>query len=108
MVLQAQEISMNDKQQLQKECLQCHIEQQIPSELIYRKYLMNYSTVANMQKAIFAYMKNPNSEDSIMPPQFFFKFPMKEAITLDDNNLSRYIQMYLSTFDLKKKLVLEE
>ena len=108
MALQAQEISMNERQQVQKECLQCHIEQQIPSELIYRRYLMTYSTTEDMQKAIFTYMKNPNSEHSIMPPQFFLKFPTKEATTLNDNRLRQYIQMYLSIFDLKKKLVLEE
>jgi len=105
-LLNAQDISVEDKQQLQKECLQCHIEQQIPSGLIYRRYLKKYSTSNRMEKAMFAYLKDPVKEHSIMPPQFFLKFPMKETNTLDDSSLRKNIQAYLTTFDLKKKLVL--
>ncbi|WP_415407206.1 hypothetical protein ACLHDG_01395 [Sulfurovum sp. CS9] len=102
----AQDVNVEDKQQLQKECLQCHVDQQIPSALVYRRYLMKYSTSERMQKAIFAYIKNPDQKHSIMPPQFFLKFPMKEATTLDDDMLQKMIKSYLNTFDVKKKLVL--
>lgn len=108
MVGHAQDVNVEDKEQLQKECLQCHVEQQIPSDLVYRRYLMKYSTSERIQKAIFAYMKNPDQKHSIMPPQFFLKFAMKEATTLDDDMLQKIIQSYLNTFDVKKKLVLEE
>ena len=104
----AQDVNIEDKQQLQKECLQCHADQQIPSALIYRRYLMKYSTSERMQKAMFTYIKNPDQEHTIMPPQFFLKFPMKEASTLDDNTLKKMIQSYLNTFNVKKKLVLPQ
>ena len=104
----AQDVSVDDKQQLQKECLQCHVEQQIPSALVYRRYLMKYSTSERMQKAMFAYIKNPDKKHSIMPPQFFLKFPMKETTTLDDDTLQKMIKRYLNSFDVKKKLILEE
>ncbi len=107
-VLNAQESSGKDDQQLQKECLQCHTEQQIPSDQIYRRYLMKYSTSERIQKAIFAYIKNPDQKHSIMPPQFFLKFPMKEATTLNDDELNKMIVRYLDAFDVKKKFVLEE
>jgi len=104
----AQDVNVEDKQQLQKECLQCHVEQQIPSALIYRRYLMKYSTSERMQKAIFAYIKNPDQKHSIMPPQFFLKFPMKEASILNDDKIQKMIKSYLNTFDVKKKLVLPQ
>ena len=107
-LLDAQDVSVEDKQQLEKECLQCHVEQQIPSALIYRRYLMKYSTFEHMEKAMFSYIKNPDQKHSIMPPQFFLKFPMKELSTLDDNTLQKIIKRYLNTFDVKKKLILEE
>ncbi len=107
-LVNAQDVSLEDKQQLQKECLQCHAEQQIPSGLIYRRYLMKYSTFERMQKAIFSYIKNPDQKHSIMPPQFFLKFPMKEALTLDDDTLQKMIKSYLDTFDVKKKLLLPQ
>jgi len=100
------EESSAEKQQLRETCLQCHIQEQIPSELIYRRYLMTYSTQEEMQNAIFNYLKDPKKENSIMPPPFFFKFPMKEALDLDDETLEKNIRAFLDTFDVKKKLVL--
>ena len=107
-LVNAQDISIRDNQQLEKECLQCHVEQQIPSALIYRRYLMKYSTFERMEKKMFSYIKNPDQKHSIMPPQFFLKFPMKEVSTLDDDTLQKMIKRYLNSFDVKKKLVLPQ
>ena len=107
-LVNAQNVSTEDNQLLQKECLQCHIEQQIPSELVYRRYLMKYSTFERMEKAIFSYMKDPDPKHSIMPPQFFLKFPMKEKSTLDNDTLQQMIKRYLNSFDIKKKLGLPQ
>ena len=104
----AQDVNVEDKQQLQKECLQCHVDQQIPSALVYRRYLMKYSTFERIEGAIFAYIKNPEQKHSIMPPQFFLKFPMKEASTLDENTLQKMIKSYLNSFDVKKKFILPQ
>ena len=93
---------------VEQDCLSCHKAQQIPSNLIYRRYLMKYSTDARMQEAMFRYLKKPNKASSIMPPQFFLKFPMKESLSLDDEVLRRDIKSYLEQFDVKKKLVLEK
>ena len=93
---------------LEQDCLSCHKAQQIPSNLIYRRYLMKYSTDVRMQEVMFRYLKNPNKASSIMPPQFFLKFPMKESLSLNDETLRRDIQSYLEQFDVKKKLILEK
>jgi len=89
-------------------CLSCHQQQQIPSSLIYKRYLMKYSTNKGMEEAMFVYMKDPKKEHSIMPAPFFLKFPMKENIDLDDDTLRKHIKAYLDMFDIKKKLMLEE
>ena len=107
-LVNAQDVNLEAKQQLQKECLQCHVEQQIPSALIYRRYLMKYSTFERMEKAMFSYIKKPDQKHSIMPSQFFLKFPMKEALALDNDMLQKMIESYLNTFDVKKKLVLPQ
>ena len=108
MLLNAQSVTVEDNQQLQQECLQCHVEQKIPSTLIYKRYLIKYSTSKRMAEAIFRYMKDPQKEHSIMPVPFFLKFPMKEKTPLDDEHLRKHIQSYLELFDIKKKLILEE
>ena len=100
--------SSSQKESVQKICLSCHQKQQIPSNLIYKRYLMKYSTSKHMEEAMFKYLKDPKKEHSIMPPQFFLKFPMKETIKIDDSILRKKIQSYLEIFDIKKKLVLEK
>ena len=92
---------------LQQHCLNCHQEQQIPSALIYKRYLMKYSTNDRMEKAMLTYLKNPQKEHSIMPAPFFLKFPMKEKQLFDDAYLRRHIRLYLEKFDMKKRLRLE-
>ena len=93
---------------LEHDCLSCHKAQQIPSKLIYRRYLMKYSTEERIENAIFTYLKNPKKSMSIMPPQFFLKFPMKEALSLKDEKLHENIKAYLKVFDIKQKLILEK
>ena len=93
---------------LEQNCLQCHKEQQIPSGLIYKRYLMKYSTPDRIENAMFAYIKNPSPAHSIMPPQFFLKFPMKPPMHLDDEIIHRDIQAYIEKFDVKKRLILRE
>jgi len=95
-------------QTLEETCLSCHAQQQIPNSLIYKRYLMQYSTDERMEEAILSYMKTPSKETSIMPPQFFLKFPMKEKLQLDDVKLRNGIKKYLKRFDIKKHIIIEE
>ncbi len=89
------------------ECLACHKREQIPSELIYKRYLLKYSTQKNIEQMMFEYLKNPDKKSSIMPPQFFLKFPMKERVDLDDDTLRENIKLYIKKFDIKNRLTLE-
>ncbi len=91
---------------LQKACLLCHQKNQIPSELIYKRYLLKYSTLEYIEEAMYNYLKHPNKKDSIMPSAFFRKFPIKNASK--DKNLKENIREYIDTFDIKKKLVLDK
>ena len=95
-------------QALQESCLACHAQKQIPDALIYRRYLMTYSNNLKMKKAIREYLKNPKVEHSIMPSQFFLKFPMKSPLGKEDEaNLTKNIDAFLDYFDVRKQLVLE-
>lgn len=92
---------------LEINCLSCHVQQQIPSEHIYRRYLMKYSTDKRIEEAIFSYLRYPNKDTSIMPPQFFLKFPMKKKLKLDETVLRTNIQEYLKKFDIKEHIIVE-
>lgn len=91
---------------LKNSCLNCHMQQKIPSELIYRRYLMRYSTYKKMRESMLEYLKNPKQELSIMPKQFFLKFPMKEVMERNETILEDGIDGYLMHFDIGGRLVL--
>jgi len=93
---------------LEKNCINCHITQKIPSELLYRRYLQKYSTHTRIQNKIFEYLKAPNKKNSIMPKQFFLKFPEKKALDLNETLLKESIKDYLEHFDIKKQLILHQ
>ena len=92
---------------LKKNCLVCHTKQKIPSELIYRRYLMQYSIHLTIKERLLMYLKAPSKETSIMPKQFFLKFPEKKALDLNETVLEKSIDAYLDYFDVKKKLSLK-
>ena len=89
---------------LQKNCLACHQQQKIPSELLYRRYLMKFSTHERMAKELLPFLKNPSKTTSIMPKQFFLQFPEKKALDLNATTLEESLNAYLDYFDIKKKL----
>jgi hypothetical protein len=80
------------------------MEQKIPSELIYRRYLLYYSSKDVIREKMYRYLKNPKKENSIMPRQFFLKFPMKRKVEINGTKL---IDEYMDFFDIKARLVLE-
>jgi hypothetical protein len=93
---------------LDTNCLACHQEQQIPSALIYKRYLMKYSTDARMEEAIYTYLKDPDQAYSIMPAPFFSKFPMKEKGSFNDVDLRKNIRLFLEKYTMKSRFILEE
>jgi len=93
---------------LEINCLSCHTQQQIPNQLIYRRYLMKYSTDKRMEEAMFTYLRHPDKENSIMPPQFFLKFPMKEKLELDETVLRMNIREYLKKFNIQEHIIIEK
>ncbi len=93
---------------VETQCISCHQSQQIPSGLMYKRYLMKYSNEIRIAEAIYKYLKNPNKHDSIMPKPFFSKFPMKEKLVWDDEVLKAHIEEFIHLYDVKKRLRLKE
>ncbi len=101
-------LTATEADMLEQNCLACHKAQQIPSYLIYKRYLQRYSAPEKIEAKIYRYLKKPTRQSSIMPPQFFLKFPMKKPATLDDATLKASVHAFVEHFDVKKRLVLEE
>ena len=99
---------LSSSEMLEHQCLACHKAQKIPSELIYRRYLMRYSDPEIIKEQMFTYLKEPKKENSIMPKQFFLKFSMKEMLDLNSTALEEGIEAYVEFFDIKKRLLLSD
>jgi hypothetical protein len=93
---------------LDENCLACHREQKLPDNLIYRRYLLKYSSPARIENALTVYLKAPSKSRSIMPKEFFLRFPIKYPTDLNDAELKQSIQAYMERFDIKRRLRLEE
>ena len=93
---------------VEKNCISCHKKEQIPSYMIYKRYLLKYSVNDRIADAIYKYLKNPKKENSIMPKPFFLKFPMKKPLDLNDAQLRLSVTEFVKKFDVKKRLRLEK
>ena len=93
---------------LERECFECHRAQKIPSEATYRRYLLKYSSKETIREKMFIYLKAPSEERSIMPRQFFSKYPIKEVSQLKEEALRKRIDEYVDYFDINKKLFIPE
>ena len=89
---------------LERECLRCHTVQKIPSEAIYRRYLLKYSSKETIRQKMFSYLRSPSVEKSIMPSQFFSKFPLTGRSELDDAALRQRVDDYIDYYDIDPRL----
>ena len=94
-------------EQLEENCLACHREQKLPDNLIYRRYLLRYSSPQRIENALVAYLEHPSKERSIMPSEFFLRFPIKYANKLSAQMLRSHVRAYIDHFDVRKRLRLQ-
>ncbi len=93
---------------LEANCLGCHREQKLPDNLIYRRYLLQYSSPERIEKALITYLRHPDKTHSIMPSEFFLRFPLKYPSKLEDEELRESVRKYVEYFDVRRRLRLEK
>lgn len=86
-----------------KYCLNCH-GGDFKFHVIMKKYTLKYSSEKRIKEAIFAYLKEPTAEKSILPLEYIKRFGIKEKSSLDDATLKRMIDIYYKEFGLQPKL----
>ena len=99
--------AMSASQSFEETCIKCHQAKEIPNEVIYKRYLLKYSSKIKIREAIVSYLKNPMTQKSIMPPQFIKIFGLKEALKLSDAELNRHVDELINRYSIKKKLYIE-
>ncbi|MDD2906145.1 MAG: hypothetical protein WBK95_04725 [Sulfurimonas sp.] len=86
-----------------KNCMSCHGDD-FKFYIIMKKYTLKYSSATSIKKAMFAYLKNPTLEASILPPEYKTKFGIKEKSDLNDETLKQMIDIYYDKYNLASKL----
>lgn len=86
-----------------KNCLSCH-GGDFKFHVIMKKYTLKYSSEERIKEAMFAYLKKPIAEKSILPLEYTKKFGIKEKSSLDDATLKKMIDIYYQKFGLQSKL----
>ena len=99
-------MSMQASTEFQKRCVSCHKTEGIPTQELYKRYLVKYSSHTAIKAAMLKYLKNPTIETSIMPEPFISKFGIQKRTSLSDDALKRQIDELIKTYNLKDKFYL--
>ncbi len=98
---------LNATQNFEDTCIKCHEIQDIPTEILYRRYLLKYSSKAKIKSAMIKYLKNPSLEKTIMPPRYISKFGLKKALKLSDTQLNSHVDELIGRYSIKKRLYID-
>jgi len=85
-------------------CFKCHEQQNIPFEMIYKRYLVKYSSNVDIKKAMLKMCKNPTIENSEVPRGFLRRFGVKSSCSLKDKELDNAIEELIDYYDIKKDI----
>jgi len=83
-------------------CLKCHEQQNIPFEMIYKRYLIKYSSNIAIKEAMIKMCQNPSIENSELPRGFLRRFGVKDVCSLEEKELYKAIDELIEYYDIKK------
>jgi len=85
-------------------CVSCHEGMTITLDKFFFRYLLKYSSEDEVKKALFAYMKNPKAETSILEPWLINRIGVKKRTPLNDKELHDALDEYWETYTVFGKL----
>ncbi len=89
----------------ESDCLKCHKQSAIPMDMIYKRYLLEFSSHEDMKRAMVNFLKNPTKQKSMLPKGLLMGMSIKEKSNLSDKQLEDRIDEYLKIYDIKKRIV---
>lgn len=87
-----------------KNCIKCHKKLPVSIDKYFYRYLLKYSSETNVKKSMFAYLKKPNKEMTIMPEAFIKRFGIKRKTKLSDEKLNEALDIYWEKYKVFGKL----
>lgn len=88
----------------EQNCVPCHAKQSESLEKMFYRYLLRYSSRANVKLSLYTYLKEPQQNLSIMPQAYIKKYGVMPKSTLNSEQLKEAVDIYWQRFDIKNKL----
>ena len=85
-------------------CLACHEKLPVSIDKYFYKYLLIYSSEADMKHAIINYLKVPVKETTVMSDSFIRRFGVKETTLLNEEQLREAVDAYWEKYKIFGKL----
>ena len=88
-----------------KQCLTCHDVSAPPLSLVYRRYLMLYSSKKRIEKRMVNFLKAPSKERSSMPEGMKNRFNPQNHPSFDENVAEKAVESLIEKEDPIKRIV---
>jgi len=85
-------------------CLVCHKQLSFDLGTIFFEYLLKYSDEVSVKSALVDFLKNPNSDTSVMTKVYIKSFGLKQKSELSKKELQKAIDDYWEKYTVFGKL----
>ncbi len=96
--------NQSSKKIYEENCMVCHRQLSFDLKRIYFDYLLKYSSKKVVKLALIDYLKNPNSDTSVMPKDYIRRFGVKKPTLLNDIELKKAVDYYWEKYKISGKL----
>ena len=88
----------------EKNCIKCHKKLPVSIDKYFYRYLLKYSSELRVKKSMFAYLKKPDKNMTIMPEAFIKRFGIKKKSKLSNEKLNEALDIYWEKYKVFGKL----
>lgn len=85
-------------------CLPCHKDMAVKIDKFFYRYLLKYSSEAEVKRAMIHYLQHPKAETSILTDGLINRFGVKKKTSLNEEELKEAIDTYWETYKVFDKL----
>lgn len=89
----------------ENDCLKCHKQSGVPLDMIYKRYLLEFSSHSDIKRAMVDFLKHPAEQKSALPKGMLMNMGVKKKSTLSDLELNMRVDEYLKMYDIKKRII---
>ncbi|WP_456381604.1 hypothetical protein [Hydrogenimonas sp.] len=90
-----------------RECLTCHEKTAPPLSLVYRRYLMLYSSKRQIERRMIDFLKAPSKEKSSMPEGMKNRFNPQLHPSFDEKVAEKAVEKVIEKEDPIKRIVVK-